>query len=109
MNMGEIKLLVIQDLIAWLYRTTCTHCGFGIRIVPLYPPACRKRLLKVGVHGSLVVTFAATRFQGTRFYPGQERNFDRNFCSMCTSIPLLGPQLQVREPVPSLETHLKSK
>src|SRR6218665_2015853 len=57
---------------------------------------------------SLVVTFAAARFQGPRFYPGQGRNLDRDFCSMYTSVPPLGPQHGVPESVPILETHLKS-
>src|SRR6218665_1290556 len=86
-----------------------TPCGFGVRIVPLYPPACRKRRLKGGVRGSLVVTFTAARCQGPKFYPGQGRNLDRDFCSMCTAVPPLGPQHRVPEPVPNLETHLKSE
>src|SRR6218665_1622035 len=39
--------------------------------------------------------------------PGQGRNLDRVFCTMCTAVPPLGPQHRVPEPVPSLETHLK--
>src|SRR6218665_386612 len=42
------------------------------------------------------------------FYPGQSIHLNRAFCSMCTPIPPLGPQHLVPEPVPSLETHLKS-
>src|SRR6218665_2924724 len=86
-----------------------TPCWFGVRIVPLYPPACRKRRLKGGVRSNLVVTLAAARFQGPRFYPGQGINLDRDFCSMHTPVPPLGPKHQVPEPVPSLETHLKSE
>ena len=50
------------------------NCEFGVRIVPLYPPACRKRRLKGGVHCSLVVTFAAIRLLCPRFKlrPGQK-------------------------------------
>src|SRR6218665_4002761 len=44
-----------------------------------------------------------------RSYPGQGRNWDRVFCSMCTAVPPLGPQHRVPEPVPNLETHLKSE
>src|SRR6218665_3561682 len=84
-------------------------CKFGVRLVPLYPPACRKRRLKGRVRGSIVATSAAARCQDPRFYPGQGRNFDRVFCSMCTAVPPLGPQYRVPEPVPSLETHLKSE
>src|SRR6218665_1781074 len=84
-------------------------CRFGVRIVLLYPPACRKRRVKGGVRGSLVVTFAAARCQGPRFYPGQGRNSDRNFYFMRTTVPPLGPQHRVPEPVPSLETHLESE
>ena len=73
------------------------------------PPACRKRRIKEGVHSSLMVTFAATRFQGPSFYHGQGKNLERDFCSMCTSVPSLGPQHLVPESVPSLETHLKSE
>src|SRR6218665_3073322 len=53
-------------------------CGFGVRIVPLYPPACRKRRLKGGVHGSLVVTFAAA-INATVRGSTQGRNLDRDF------------------------------
>src|SRR6218665_1191846 len=91
-----------------LLTLSITPCWFGIRIVPLYPPACRKRRLKGGVRSSLVVTLAAARFQGPRFYPGQGRNLDRDFCSVRTPVPPLGPQHRVPEPVPSLETHLKT-
>src|SRR6218665_3417048 len=84
-------------------------CGFWVRIVPLYPPACHKRRLKDGVRGSLVVTFAAARCQGPKFYPGHCRNSDRDCCSMRTPVPSLIPQHRVPEPVPSLETHLKSE
>ena len=35
------------------------YCGFGVRIVPLYPLACRKRRLQGRVRLSLGVTFAA--------------------------------------------------
>src|SRR6218665_2352042 len=84
-------------------------CGFGVRIVLLYSPACRKRRLKGGGRGSLMVKFAAARCQGPRFYPGQGRNLDRDFCSMRPFVPPLGPQHRVPEPVPSLETHLKSE
>src|SRR6218665_777834 len=65
--------------------------------------------VKGGVRGSLVATSAAARCQGPRFYSGQGRNLDRVFCSMCTAVPPLGPQHRVPEPVPSLETHLKSE
>src|SRR6218665_510674 len=44
-----------------------------------------------------------------RFYPSQGRNLDRVFCSMCTAVPPVEPQHRVPEPVPSLETHLKSE
>src|SRR6218665_2939474 len=45
-----------------LYIHKCIYnCGFGVRIFPLYPCACRKRRLKGGVCGSLVLTFAAAR------------------------------------------------
>ena len=64
---------------------------------------------KEGVRGSLVVTFATTKCQGLRFYLGQGRNLDRDFCSMRTPVPPLGPQHRVPEPVPSLETHRKSE
>jgi len=37
---------------------------------------------KEGVRSSLVITFAAARCQGPRFYPGQGRNLNRDFCSM---------------------------
>src|SRR6218665_689709 len=84
-------------------------CRFGVRIVLLQPPACSKRRLKGGVRGSLMATSAATRCQGPRFYPGQGRNLDRVFCSIRTAVPPLGPQHRVPEPVPSLETHLKSE
>src|SRR6218665_2113627 len=84
-------------------------CGFGVRIVPLYPPAYRKRRLKGGVRGSPVVTFAAARCQDPKFHPGQGRNLDRDFCFMRTPVPTLGPKHQVPEPVPSLETHLKTE
>src|SRR6218665_995413 len=84
-------------------------CRFGVRIVLLSPPACRKRRLKGDVRGSLVATSAAARCQGPRFYPGPGRNLDRGFCSMCTTVPPRGPQHRVPEPVPSLETHLKSE
>src|SRR6218665_3381494 len=47
--------------------------------------------------------FAATRFHV------QCRNLDREFCSMCTPVLPLKPQHRVPEPVPSLETHLKSE
>src|SRR6218665_1060409 len=39
-------------------------CRFGVRIVLLQPPACRKRRLKGGVRGSLVATSTAARCQG---------------------------------------------
>src|SRR6218665_1991753 len=84
-------------------------CGFGVRIVPLYPPACHKRRLKGGVRGRLVLTFAAARCQGLGFYPGQGGGLDRDFCSKRTPAPPLGPQHRLPEPVPSLETHLKSE
>src|SRR6218665_48649 len=79
-------------------------CRFGVRIFLLYHSACRKRRLKGGVHGSLVVKFAAARCQGPRFYLGQGRNLDRDFCSMRTTVPPLGKQLWVPEPVPSMAT-----
>src|SRR6218665_3843698 len=63
-------------------------CRFGARIVLLHPPACRKRRLKGGVHGSLVATSVAARCQGPRYYPGQGRNLDRVFCSMRTAVRL---------------------
>ena len=81
-------------------------CRFGVRIVLLQPPACRKRRLKGWVRGSLVATSAAARCQGSRFYPGQGRNLDRVFCSMRTAVPPPEPQHRVPEPVPSLENHL---
>src|SRR6218665_2744713 len=99
-------LLRFSSHLSMLWKSPC---GFGVRIVPLYPPACRKRRLKGGVHGSLVVTFMAARCQCPRFYPGQGRNLDRDFCSMCTYVPPLGSQHRVPEPVPSLETHLKGE
>ena len=80
-----------------------------VRIVSLHPPACRKRRLKGGVRGSLLVTFTAARCQGPRFYPGQGRNLDQDFCSMRTPVPPLGPQHRVPEPDPSLETRRKSE
>src|SRR6218665_2683550 len=99
--------------LSYLYKVKCIRvfmcvCGFGVRIVPLYPPACRKRRLTGGMRGSLVVTFAAAKCQGPRFYLDQGRNLDQHFCSMRTPVLLLGPQHRVPEPVPSLETHQKS-
>src|SRR6218665_59438 len=44
-------------------------CGFGVRIVPLYPPACR----------SLAVTFAAIRLRGPRFKPRPGKTFETRF------------------------------
>src|SRR6218665_614413 len=73
------------------------------------PPACRKRRLKGGMRGSLVATSAAARCQGLRVYHGQGRNLDQVFCSMRTAVRPLGPQHRVPEPVPSLESHLKSE
>ena len=64
---------------------------------------------KEGVCGSLVVIFAAAGCQGPRFYPGQGRNLDRDLCSIRTPVLPLGAQHWVTEPVPSLETHLKSE
>src|SRR6218665_2580705 len=124
LDAGTISLLI--GVFVWLsqwthsrhsLKLTCllrltlsvTPCWFGVRIDPLYPPACRKRRLKGGVRSNLVVTLAAARFQGPRFYPGQGINLDRDFCSMHTPVPPLGPQHRVPEPVPSLETHLKSE
>src|SRR6218665_2172652 len=75
----------------------------------IYMYACRKRRLKGRVRGSLVATSAAARCQGPRFYNGQGSNLDRVFCCMCTAAPHLGPRHRVPEPVPSLETHLKSE
>ena len=86
-----------------------TKSRFGVRIVMLYPTACRKRRLKGGVRGNLVPTSATNRCQGPRFYHGQGRNLDQVFCSMRTAVPPPGPQHQVPEPVPSLETHLNSE
>src|SRR6218665_2445852 len=51
----------------------------------------------------------AARCQGPRFYSGQGGNLNRVFCSMRTAVLPLGPQHWVPEPVPSLETHLKSE
>ena len=34
--------------------------------------------------GSLVLMFAASRCECPMFYPGHGRNWDRDFCSMCT-------------------------
>src|SRR6218665_613355 len=65
----------ILCLFNWGYFHYHAPCGFGVRIVPLYPPACRKRRLKGGwVLCSLVVTVAAIRLQGPRFkpHPGQK-------------------------------------
>src|SRR6218665_1365340 len=62
--------------------------SFGVRIVLLLPPACRKRRLKGGVRCSLVATSAAARCEGPRSYPGQGRNLDRVFCSTRTSVCL---------------------
>jgi len=61
------------------------------------------------VRGNLVVTFAAARCQVPRFYLDQGTNLDRDFCSMHTTVPPLGPHNRVLEPVPSLETHLESE
>src|SRR6218665_2024526 len=100
--------LKYKPLIITMYLNI-NPCGFGVRIVPLFPPACHKRQLKEWVRGSPVVTLAAATFQGPRFYPGQGRNLDRDFCSMHTPVLPLGPQHRVPEPVPSLETHIKSE
>src|SRR6218665_2938914 len=40
-----------------------TPSCFGVKIAPLYPPACRERRLKGGVRSSLVIRFASTRCQ----------------------------------------------
>ena len=79
--------------LSYLYKVKCIRvfmcvCGFGVRIVPLYPPACRKRRLTGGMRGSLVVTFAAAKCQGPRFYLDQGRNLDQHFCSMRSCAPL---------------------
>ena len=58
-----------------------------------------------GVRGGLVVKFAAARMPN----PSQIRNLNQHFCPMRTAAPPLAPQHLVPEPVPSLETHLKSK
>ena len=55
---------------------------------------------KESVCGSLVVTFAAAKCQGPRFYLGQGKNLNRDFYSMRTPVPPLGPQHRVAEPVP---------
>src|SRR6218665_3490545 len=90
----------------YIYVCVCVFypCGFGVRIVLLYSPACRKRRLKGGVRGSLMVKFAAARCQGPRFYLGQGRNLDRDFCSMRTTVLPLGKQLLVPDPVPNMAT-----
>src|SRR6218665_2896577 len=81
-------------------------CGFGVRIVLLYPPACHKRRLKGGVSGILVVTFTAARCQGSRFVPWPGQKFGPRFllhpylCSATTSGSRASPK-------PG--THLKSE
>src|SRR6218665_2532029 len=55
-------------------------CGFGVRSVPLYPPACRKRRLKGGwVHCSLAVTVAAIILQGPSFKPQPGQKSEMRF------------------------------
>src|SRR6218665_205289 len=105
-----IRIIIFKTKVLDFRLQMCyTPCRFGVRIVLLKPPACRKRRLKGDVRGSLVATSAAARCQGPRFYPRQDRNFDQVFCSMRTAVPSLGPRDRVPEPVPSLETHLKSE
>src|SRR6218665_1659629 len=100
---------MLQAVISKTYYTAKTYytppCGFGVRTVPLYLPACRKRRLKGGVRSSLVVTFAAAGCQGPRFYPAQGRNLDRDFCFMRTHVPPLGPQLRVPDTSAVKEKH----
>ena len=60
LNIGPITLNIIGPYyrnifkikfdISLSYRPNMSNlpCGFGVRIVPLYPPACRKRRLKGG-------------------------------------------------------------
>ena len=54
-------VLVCVYMYVCIYYIIIDPLQFGVRIVPVYPPACRKRRLKGGVHGSVVVTFTATR------------------------------------------------
>src|SRR6218665_1133879 len=105
-----MHIYTVRTYIYYYKLYSITPAGSGLelsRCILLH--ACRKRRLKGGVCGSLVVTFAAARCQGPRLYPGQGRNLDRNFCSMRTPVPPLGSQHRVPEPVPSLENHLKSE
>src|SRR6218665_1609973 len=79
---------------------------FGVRIVPLYPPVCRKRQLKGGVRRSLVVTFAAIRLRGLRFKPHPQQKFETRF--LLHAHPMLrlwDHNIELPEPVPKLETH----
>src|SRR6218665_645201 len=69
----------LQVTINKLYLKNCP-CRFGVRIVLLYPPACRKRQLKGGaLWCSLVVTFAAIKLQGPRFKPRPRQKFETRF------------------------------
>src|SRR6218665_2947705 len=70
-------------------------------------PSLTYLILTICVKYTLIYT--CVRCQGPRFYPGQGRNLDGVFCSICTAVPPLGPQHRVSEPVLSLETHLKSE
>ena len=74
-----IQLPVLLSLFSLLKQTMKMlkdmSVGVRVRIVALCPPACRKRRVKGGVSGSLVVTFAGARCQGPRevlLRPGQK-------------------------------------
>src|SRR6218665_3201424 len=82
-------------------RYSAHPCRFGVRIVLLSPPACRKRRLKGGVRGSLMPRSEAL----TR----PEQKIGSSFLLHAHRCPPLGPQHREPEPVPSLETHLKSE
>src|SRR6218665_1113591 len=62
----KLALLLTDRYFYLVVQNPFTPCRFGIRMALLYPPACRKRRLKKGVRGNLVVTSAAARCQGPR-------------------------------------------
>src|SRR6218665_2612887 len=67
-------------------------------------------MLNWGVRRSIVATFAAIRLQGPRFKPRPRQKFETRFLLHAHPCSASGATTSgTIEPVPSLETHRKSK
>src|SRR6218665_1508819 len=99
----SVILFYCQILVA---RIKCyvMLCYVSIRVsirVSVVFSACRKRRLKGGVRGSLMPR--------SEVLPRPEQKFGSSFLLHAHRCPPLGLQHRGPEPVPSLETHLKSE